>query len=99
MTSTRAKPAAKSVDEVAALMDLIAKKAPSLYAAGVSSLAVDGAFSITLIAPPPDAADFTPPAPPPKTHIDPLKDASAYPGGRVPGFTRDEDRAKESNKR
>jgi len=77
----------------AELMDLIAARAPALIAAGVTELTIDG-FSVKLAAPPPPPVDpKDKPAPPPKPHIDPLKDASTYPGGRVPGYRRDPDRS------
>ncbi len=74
----------------AELMTLIAERAPELIAAGVTSMSIDG-FSVTLH--PPPTADV--PAPKPdeiaKSHIDPLRDPSTYPGGRIPGFNRDEE--------
>ena len=74
-----------------ALIDVIIRRAPELIAVGVISLSIDG-LSATLakpapVAPPPDRGP-----PPPRQHIDPLRDPSTYPGGKVPGFTRDEDR-------
>lgn len=75
------------------LIDLIIARAPALYAAGITSLTVDG-LSVALVAPPPPpAAPLVLPKPTerPKQHIDPLKDTSTYPGGRIPGFTRDDE--------
>lgn len=78
-------------DTIEMLIDL----APKLHAAGFTSLAIDG-VSVTLARPPaPVSTDAKPaakPNPPPRQHIDPLRDPSTYPTGKVPGFTRDEDR-------
>ena len=72
------------------LIDLIIARAPALHAAGVTSLTVDG-LSVTLTTPPVPHAALPKPTEQPKQHIDPLKDTSTYPGGRIPGFTRDDE--------
>lgn len=72
----------------AELMSLIAERAPALIAAGVTSLSIDG-FAVTLAPPPPVPANVPKPEESPRQHIDPLRDPSTYPGGRVPGFTRE----------
>lgn len=68
-------------------IDEIIAKAPALIAAGITSITIDG-VAVTLSSRPP-AQDAEPPKPVPRAHIDPLKDASTYPGGRVPGFHRE----------
>ncbi len=74
------------------LIEIIIQQAPQLIAAGVTSLSVDG-LSVTLSAPPPRAPAQAPtPEKIAKSHIDPLRDPSTYPGGKVPGFTRDEEK-------
>lgn len=73
------------------LLELLIARAPALIAAGVTSLAIEG-LSATLVKPPAPDAPATKPAPVAKQHIDPLRDASTYPGGKVPGFTREEER-------
>lgn len=76
----------------AELLDLIIARAPALIAAGVTSLSIEG-LSATLSRPAPaPAARADKPAPPPRRHIDPMRDPSTYPGGKIPGFTRDEDK-------
>lgn len=85
-------------DTAEELLDLIERRAPGLIAAGITHIAI-GELSATLssrppvapVAPKDKAAAQDKPAPP-KKHIDPLRDASTYAGGRVPGFTREEDR-------
>lgn len=75
------------------LIALIIQRAPQLLAAGVTSmtLTADGGCSVTL-APPPQKFDALPkPKEMPKQHIDPLKDSATFPGGRIPGYTREED--------
>lgn len=72
------------------LVDLIIRRAPELVAVGVTSLTVEG-LSVHLSAPPPPPPNIKP-EPIAKSHIDPLRDPSTYPGGKVPGFTRDEDK-------
>ncbi len=87
-------PPAKTVKSPspAELIDLITKQAPALIKAGITSLSIDG-FAVTLAPPAPQEPDGEVPkaaaSPPP--HINPLKDPSTYPGGRVPGFTREGD--------
>lgn len=71
-------------------MTLIAERAPALIASGVTSLTIDG-FAVTLAKPETAAADTKPEATPAPSHINPLKDASTYPGGRIPGFTREDE--------
>jgi len=73
------------------LLDLIVARAPGLIAVGVTSLSVEG-LSVTLVKPAAPDAPAAKPTPVAKQHIDPLRDASTYPGGKVPGFTREEDR-------
>ena len=82
-------PAAKPTP--AELMDLIADRAAALIAAGVTSLTIDG-FSVQLAKPTP-AATAEPAKPRAKQHVGPLLDPATYPGGRVPGFTREDERA------
>lgn len=73
------------------LLDLLVARAPALIAVGVTSVSIDG-LSATLVKPPAPDAPATKPTPVAKQHIDPLRDASTYPGGKVPGFTREEER-------
>ncbi|MGE5802953.1 MAG: hypothetical protein ACM358_11925 [Gemmatimonadota bacterium] len=72
------------------LLELVIRRAPAMLAAGITHLSIDG-FSVTLSPPPPPAPNVKP-EPIAKSHIDPLRDPSTYPGGKVPGFTRDEDK-------
>lgn len=83
-------PVAISKSEAEQLIDLLITRAPALHAAGVTSLSFDG-FSATIREPaaPALVGDAPKVAPPPRQHIDPLKDASSYPGGKVPGFDFD----------
>lgn len=70
------------------LIDLLIRRAPALYAAGVTSLSIDG-LSATIgaaVAQPTESDETV--TPPPKQHIDPMQDPASYPSGRVPGFTR-----------
>ena len=88
MTVTRT----PAYSDCASLLDLIVERAPALIAAGVTSIAIEG-LAVTLVKPPaPDVKITEPRTKPARQHVDPLQDASTYPGGRVPGFTRDEDR-------
>lgn len=73
------------------LLELLIARAPALIAAGVTSVAIEG-LSATLVKPPAPDAPAAKPALVAKQHIDPLRDASTYPGGKVPGFTREEER-------
>lgn len=73
------------------LLDLLIARAPALIAAGITSLSIDG-LSATLAKPAAVGAPAGKPQPIAKQHIDPMRDPSTYPGGKVPGFTRDEDR-------
>jgi hypothetical protein len=87
-------PAAKAPTDPEALrarLNLLIEMAPRLHAAGVTSLSVDG-LAATLVKPPVVAADSQPAKPAPRQHMDPMRDPSTYPAGKVPGFTRDEDR-------
>jgi hypothetical protein len=77
--------------QAAELLDMIVARAPALIAAGVTSLSIEG-LSVTLSKPAPTAGPIGKPTPIARQHIDPLQDASTYPGGKVPGFTRDEDK-------
>lgn len=70
---------------------VLAEQAPALIAAGVTSLRV-GDFEATLAPPPAAPAALPKSRVPARQHIDPLRDPSTYTGGRVPGFTRDEDK-------
>jgi hypothetical protein len=72
------------------MIDVVVERAKDLHAAGVTSLSIEG-FSITLCTPPAPVATAVKPDPVPVQHINPLKDASTYPGGRVPGFTREDE--------
>lgn len=76
----------------AELIDLLIDRAPKLIAAGITSLSIEG-MSATLSKPAPAPASIAPPKPIARQHIDPMRDPSTYPGGKVPGFTRDEDKA------
>lgn len=80
-------PPAKKPTPAADLIDLLIRRAPALYAAGVTSLSMDG-FAVTLSAPASELPDAEDAPPPPKQHIDPMQDPASYPSGRVPGFTR-----------
>lgn len=71
-------------------MALIAEQAPRLIASGVTSLTIDN-FSVTLAPPAPPVHPQPKPEPVAQSHINPLRDASTYPGGRVPGFTREDE--------
>lgn len=75
----------------AELLDLILARAPALIAAGITSVSIDG-LSATLARPAPAAPAHVDRPKPPRGHIDPMRDPSTYPGGKVPGFTRDEDK-------
>ena len=74
------------------LIDLLIERAPALIAAGVTSLSIDG-LSATLAKPALPVGDLPKGTPVARQHTDPLRDASTYPGGRVPGFPRPEDKA------
>lgn len=76
--------------DAAALIELLIARAPALIAVGVTSLSI-GEMSATLQAPAPKPDTPARPAPIAKQHIDPLRDASTYPGGRVPGYTRQDE--------
>ena len=80
-------PPASSTPE--ALLDLLIKRAPALIAAGVTSVSIEG-LSATLARPAPSPAPSAKPQPIAKPHINPMLDPSTYPGGRVPGFTRED---------
>jgi len=75
--------------ESEALLDLLIKRAPALIAAGVTSVQIEG-LSATLSPPPAPPPLNAKPQPVAKPHIDPMRDPSTYPGGRVPGFTRED---------
>jgi hypothetical protein len=72
------------------LLDLLIARAPALIAAGITSVSVDG-LSATLAKPAPTPVAAAQPAAIAKQHLDPLKDASSYPAGKVPGYTLDKD--------
>lgn len=84
--------ATKKTSGHAELLTLIEERAPNLIAAGVQSLQIDG-LSVSLAPSVPEKRDIAPPKPDAiqPTHIDPLRDASTYPGGRIPGFTREDE--------
>jgi len=73
------------------LIDLLIARAPALIAAGVTSLAIEG-MSATLSPPAPVAAAAPEAKPVARQHVDPMRDPSTYPGGKVPGFTREDDK-------
>jgi hypothetical protein len=75
-------------------LELATKYAPKLRAAGVLTFA-SGDLALTLAPAAPEPADSDDVTEPrlPKPHTDPLKDRSTYPGGRMPGFSRDPRRA------
>lgn len=76
-------------DELERKLGVLIRRAPELIAVGVTSVSIDG-LSATLAPPPPAPAVAPRAQPPAKRHIDPMRDASTYPGGRVPGFTRED---------
>lgn len=80
-------PAPKS--SAAELLELLIARAPALIAAGITSVSIEG-LSATLAAPPPAAGAAPKAQPVAKQHINPMRDPSTYPGGRVPGFTRED---------
>jgi hypothetical protein len=82
--------ATKSTSMAAELMTLIVERAPALIAAGVTSLAI-GDFTVELAAPPAAMPPMPKPKELPTQHIDPMKDSSTYPGGRIPGFTKEDE--------
>ena len=75
------------------VLTLILQRVIELRQAGVTSLSIDGVFAITLGPPAPSPGSAPKPEEMPWQHIDPLRDPSTYPGGRVPGFTREDERA------
>lgn len=71
------------------LIEIVIRAAPRLIAVGVTSIQLDG-VSVTLGKPEPQpAADLKPQQPPIRHSVNPLRDPSTYPAGRVPGYTRD----------
>lgn len=70
------------------LIKLLIKSAPELIAVGVTSLSIEG-LSATLAPPAPPPA-VVKPQPIARSHMNPMLDASTYPGGKVPGFTRED---------
>ena len=83
--------AAKAKSDHAALLSLIEQRAPKLIAAGVTAVSIDG-LSITLAPMVPSDPTKTPqPEAMAQGHIDPLRDGSTYPNGRVPGFIREDE--------
>ena len=86
--------ALSELELIRAKIALVVELAPTLYAAGVTSLTVDGIAATVGKAPAPIAKADPPPSarPPPRQHIDPLRDPSTYPTGKVPGFTMDDDK-------
>ena len=79
--------------ELDTLISTLVKRAPELIAAGVTSISL-GELSATLERPPPAPPQQIEKRPAPRDHVDPMRDPSTYVGGKVPGFTRDEDRDK-----
>lgn len=91
-------PVTPDAEQLRQRLRVLAQEAPALIAAGVTSLRL-GELEATL-APPAVAGKAPEPRAARAAHIDPLRDPSTYPGGRVPGFTRDEERdAKELEER
>lgn len=74
-------------NHVAELLDLLIAKAPALIAAGVTHVSVSG-MSADLTSPP-QSIVVAPQSNPP-VFLDPLNDPATFPGGRVPGFRREE---------
>lgn len=85
--------ATKKTTRPESLIALAIESAPKLLAAGVTSLRLeaDGGMTFTLAPPPPTQGPLPKAKEPPPQHIDPMKDAATYPGGRIPGFTREDD--------
>ena len=75
----------------AELIDLLIDRAPRLIAVGITSLSIDG-MSATLSKPAAVAAPAGKPQPVAKQHSDPMRDPATYQGGKVPGFTREEEK-------
>jgi len=73
----------------AELLDLLVARAPGLIAVGVTSVSIAG-LSATLSAPPAPMPANAKPQQIAKSHIDPMRDPATYPGGRVPGYTRED---------
>jgi hypothetical protein len=71
----------------AELLTLIAERAPSLRAAGVLQVSIDGLGAVLA----PDAPmPSSMPAPKPRpSYVDPLEDPDTFPTGRVPGYKRE----------
>jgi hypothetical protein len=76
---------------VEAVIAVIVTRAPALIAAGVTELTLEG-FTVRLAPPPPAKTDAAPAKPVPRAHPDPLQDPATFPGGRMRGFKRDEDK-------
>lgn len=73
------------------LIALLIKRAPELIAVGVTSLSIEG-MSATLSKPAPAPGPVPDKRPVARQHVNPMQDPATYPGGVVPGFTRDEDK-------
>lgn len=84
-------PPAPKPPSAADMIKLIIEQAPALIDVGVTELAIDG-FAVKLARPARPPADMPAPkgAPIAKQHVDPMSDPSTYPGGRVPGYTRED---------
>lgn len=67
----------------------IAKHAPALRAAGVLQVSIDGQLGAVLAPAEPLPSSVPPPRPRP-VHTDPLQDPDTFPGGRVPGYKRED---------
>jgi hypothetical protein len=76
--------------DAAAMLDLLIDRAPALIAVGVTTLEIEG-LSVTLQRPAAAMTALPKAEPVAKQHTDPLRDPSTYPGGRVPGFTREDE--------
>ena len=87
-----AKPQVKvKLHPAAELIDLAIARAPALIAAGITWLEIPGKLQLTLKEPAGAVAEVEAPAPVSASHIDPLQDPATYPGGRIPGFTREKE--------
>jgi hypothetical protein len=65
----------------------LTKLAPAMRTAGMTHVAI-GELSFSLAPADVEADEIDAPTAPPQSHIDPMKDASTYVGGRVPGYQR-----------
>lgn len=72
------------IDNAAAWIDLVIRRARDLRAAGVTSIGIDGCTAT--LGPEPIAADSSKPAAPDPEPHDHFHDPATYPHGIVPGF-------------